>query len=256
MASLRFIKTLDNPGSEAHIVIAMVRETALIPERKIAIKDYNSLATSWSIEMERQMLIKLQGQKGIARLAKCPSAILTGWQLPLEYANYGDFFTFIEKCRDKEHPYPVTKNHIHQIFDQLISAVNSILFLGYVHRDIKPENILVYSFDETHIELGLADFTATVKLNETAEIAGTGQYIPPQIAKKWRHKYTGFEDLYGIGTVLVLFMSYVENKENYPDEMAIANRIRVATPETLQPIINDFNALIKGKITQSDPAIK
>jgi serine/threonine protein kinase len=246
MASLRFIKTLDNPGSEAHIVIAMVRETALIPERKIAIKDYNSSTRVCHIDMERKMLTKLQGQKGIARLAKCPSAVLTGWQLPLEYANYGDFFTFIEKCRDKQHPYSVTRNHIHQIFDQLISAVNTTLFLGYVHRDIKPENILVYSFDENNIELGLSDFTATIKRGEKAEKAGTGQYIPPSLAKKWCHRYTGFEDLYGMGTVLVLFMSYVENKKNYPDEMAIAERIRIATPETLQPIINDFNALVKG----------
>lgn len=258
MASLRFVTVLDNPGSEAQIMIAMVRETEQGPEHKIAIKSYNADISVLRVENERKILTKLQGKKGIVKLAKCPSFLLSSSQLSLEYAIHGDFFTFIEKCKDDVHPHPITRSHIHQIFDQLISAVNTIHSFGYVHGDIKPENILVYSFDENNIELRLSDFGASVECGRMAPMRGTGQYIAPWIKKKKYHTFTGFEDLYALGSVLVLFMMYVKNRENYLDERKLADRIRLATPKNFPEIIEDFKAIIANEIItkniQSDPA--
>lgn len=241
MASIRYLQVLSNPGIEANIMVAMVKDNETIPERKIAIKQYLMSTPEQHIQIEEKMLTRLQGQKGIARLTKCP-APLNIWQLPLEYAEHGDFVTFMEKLRDKKLHTPLTRRHIHQIFDQLLNGVNSILSLGYVHRDIKPDNILVYSFDENNIEMGIADFGLAIKRGQTEYVGGTSQYIPPRLKEKSHHTYTGSEDVYAIGTTLVLLMSFMD-PVIFEAEKALAVRVRISTLKMLPQLINDLYKL-------------
>lgn len=254
MASISYLETLKNLGNRTNIMIGIIKEfESTTDDRKIVIKQYSCIVPIENIDTEKKLLTQLQEHRGIARLAKCP-VLLEERQLSLEYAKHGDFFMFLEKLRDKKLEPFLTRRHVHQIFDQLLNAVNCISFINYVHRDIKPENILIYSYDERNIELGLADFELAILRGRQSEVVGTEQYISPYIKKKVRHTYNGSEDLYSLGTTLVLFMQFVD-KTDFAKERAMANRIRTSTLPMLGNIIIDFKILMQQE-SVNDPIQK
>lgn len=232
----------DRSGSEGDIMTVVVRDALTSTERKIAIKCYKASTPAQNIDAEQQLLAELQGRKGIARLALCPP-LTWGPYLAMEYAEHGDLCDFLFKVRDKTLSPPLTRYHVHEIFSQLLHAVDEIFSIDYIHRDIKPDNILVYTYSETKIEIGLADFGLAVRRNTTAHVAGSAQYLHPNMAKRTYHTYRGFEDMYALGTTLVLIVSLLDETA-YAPERALADTIRRATPDCMPEIMAHLKAMI------------
>lgn len=218
--------------------------------QQVAVKVWNEGNLKEDCELERQLLTKLQGTKGIARLLSFPEADNHSDRLFLEWANEGDLFTLIERFQENTNPPIITNSHIHQILDQLLTSVEAINKLGYAHRDIKPENILVYSLTEDKIEIGLSDFGLVVPLNVRTGVAGTENYLPPACRKVFWHTYDGSEDLYGIGITVGIFLQFL-NRDKFRAEIELTRLIKISKIEDIPKLKEKLKEQFSCPLTPS-----
>ena len=158
-------------------------------------------------------------------------------------ADLEDFIQAYSKLKSdgRVSPPKLTHVHIHQLFEQLLTAIANINKLGYAHRDIKPENILIYSLTEKNIEVGITDFGLVVPLNVRTGIAGTLNYMPSFLKPRIWHTYDGSEDLYGIGLTIEILLRFLD-PEKFEKEIKLAQIIKKSKikdiPELMEEVKN------------------
>ncbi len=87
-----------------------------------------------------------------------------------------------------------------EVFRRICDAIAYVHYRKVIHRDLKPENIMIGSFNETYImDWGIAEFHDGKKEN-TGNIAGTLQYIAPEIMN--RGPYDHRSDIFLLGLIL------------------------------------------------------
>lgn len=217
--------------------------------KQIAVKVWKDNVLPQECDLERQILLDLQGVKGTARLESFPGADSHKDRLFLEWAHEGDLFTLIERFQEKTNPPVLNHDHIYQLFEQLLTAIDAINKLGYVHRDIKPENILVYSLTDNKIEVGLSDFGLVVPINTNTGVAGTKPYLPPSCDRSLWHKYDGSEDMYGVGITLAILLQFLDKKE-FKDEIKFANLVRKSTIKSIPVLMEELR---RGRLAPPGP---
>lgn len=219
-------------------------------ERKqVAVKVWKDNVLPQECDLERQILLDLQGVNGAARLVSFPGADRHKDRLFLEWAHEGDLFTLIERFQENINPPVLTHDHIYQLFEQLLTAVEAINKLGYVHRDIKPENILVYGLTDKKIEVGLSDFGLVVPINTNTGVAGTKPYLPPSCDRSMWHRYDGSEDMYGVGITLAILLQFLD-KGKFKDEIKFANLVRKSSIKSIPALMEQLQ---RGRQTPPGP---
>jgi serine/threonine protein kinase len=217
--------------------------------QQMAVKVWKESMLKEESEMERKVLLDLQGTKGIARLVSFPGANQYKDRIFLDWAEEGDLFTLIERFQNKINPPNLTHVHIHQMFEQLLTAAESINKLGYIHRDIKPENVLVYKLTEDKIDVGLSDFGLVFPLHVVTGVAGTINYLPPTCQGVAWHKYDGSEDLYGVGITVGLILRFLD-KEKFKEEIRFSRTIRKSGIRDLPDLFKKLKELRGGAVLQ------
>lgn len=104
------------------------------------------------------------------------------------------------------------KEHIIQIFYEVLSGVKYYLSEGIHHRDLKPENILVDSDGNVKItDFGLsakADNSETLQLTRNSEYGGTSFYnAPEQLSKGGLRTADIRSKIYSLGTILYVMLT-------------------------------------------------
>eukprot|EP01065_Artemidia_motanka_P013749 TRINITY_DN17705_c1_g2_i1.p1 TRINITY_DN17705_c1_g2~~TRINITY_DN17705_c1_g2_i1.p1 ORF type:complete len:625 (+),score=167.48 TRINITY_DN17705_c1_g2_i1:172-2046(+) len=186
----------------------------------------------------------------------------------MEYCAGGEFFRFLQRqqhCRLKE---SVAKFYAAEV----LLALESLHFSGFVYRDIKPENILMDAdghvlltdFDlskktssegmiRVHSSSGRGGQTGTVCTAPTKQgfssFVGTAEYIAPEIIQDSGHNYG--VDWWGFGILIyeMLFGTTPFRGEDQSQTFSNISSKEVTFPAT--PVISDAcKALIKSLLHQ------
>lgn len=100
-----------------------------------------------------------------------------------------------------------TEEETRVAFKMIMNAMGYLHDNDIVHRDLKPENLL-YSSDEPHAELKVADFGLAHMVSDNQllkHVCGTPAYVAPEmLAKKG---YGKAADMWSLGVILYILLS-------------------------------------------------
>ncbi|KAM5347048.1 hypothetical protein ACJ41O_010053 [Fusarium nematophilum] len=154
--------------------------------------------------------------------------------LILEYAPGGELY----KSLRREGRFPEWRAA--QYTAQVAQALHYLHSKNIMHRDLKPENILL----GLHGELKLADFGYSVYApsNRRETLCGTLDYLPPEMIKSGKVKYTKAVDQWTLG---VLTYEFLTGEAPFEDSQVmtyrrIAKGDMKALPASLSPEAKDF----------------
>ena len=123
---------------------------------------------------------------------------------------------------------------------------------GLVHRDIKPANILLERAKIT--DFGLALAASDARLTRDGSIAGTPEYMAPEVARG--EPVDARTDLFSLGSVLY---AMVTGEAPFGDDSAVAVLRRVSDDpprpiRELNPDVPAWLVAVIGRLMEKDPA--
>ena len=101
--------------------------------------------------------------------------------------------------------YEMSERDVQRLMKQVFSAVIHLQGLGIMHRDLKPENLLLTHEDLKMASVKISDFGLACKDEKSMTIAGTQNYIAPEIISN--KAYDKRCDLWSLGVILFLLLS-------------------------------------------------
>jgi serine/threonine protein kinase len=159
-------------------------------------------------ERERDALLKLQHIPGVIKLIKHDDETQ---ELYLELG-YGDVWKYVMDFRINR----LTNDEVHDLIIQLITTIIQIHKSGIVHRDINPSNIIIIIDPKCGAQLRLCDFGFAAAVNSEMEIAGTDNYIAPELAAMETDAIVKVEerhDAYSVARVWSWLLQYTEKSD-------------------------------------------
>ncbi len=142
------------------------------------------------------------------------------------------------------------------IFLRVCEAISYVHHRQVVHRDLKPENIMIGSFHETYVmDWGIAEYHGEGKQDSPSKLAGTLQYIAPEVINK--KPYDTRSDIFLLGLVLfeIVFL-----KQAYAPAKTREEAVMKARSCKLEPFEHRFKARVSrdlkriiGKALAPDP---
>lgn len=151
-----------------------------------------------------------------------------------------------------------TERKAARVMYQVVSAVGYLHSKNVVHRDLKPENI-IYSSPAEDADLKLIDFGMSSFFHESAEPAGTPEFMAPEVITQcelmYKNGYGPEVDLWALGIILFFLLTGRTPFEG-GDMYAILDRV-AETRWSFDPIVwkdisRDVQLLIT-KFIQKDP---
>jgi|GEM_PF-525925 tRNA A-37 threonylcarbamoyl transferase component Bud32 len=143
------------------------------------------------------------------------------------------------------------------IFQRVCEAIAYVHYRNVIHRDLKPENIMIGNFNETYVmDWGIAEYQKHSNSTWSGKIAGTLQYIAPEIINK--QPYDERSDIFLLGLILyeVTFL-----KQAYAPSQSKEEAIYKAQHCLIEPYSHHFKCrvdkdlkMIIAKAIAPDPA--
>ncbi|KAM3135171.1 hypothetical protein pb186bvf_012636 [Paramecium bursaria] len=114
--------------------------------------------------------------------------------LMLEWAPYGDLYTYMKQQKYQRFTEPKAA----KIIKQVAEALKYMHSMNVMHRDLKPENLLVFDNDLVKIsDFGGSIHTTSLKQKLRRTFCGTMDYISPEVIRT--QQYTHKVDTWAIG---------------------------------------------------------
>ncbi|NJL95486.1 MAG: AAA family ATPase, partial [Anaerolineae bacterium] len=137
----------------------------------------------------------------------------------------------------------------------LVQLLQALLYChrrGVIHRDLKPENVLVDGDQVRVLDFGLSVITEKMADVGQGEIAGTPEYIAPEIYRGAPPSVAS--DLYAVGVIAweVFVGRYLYDD---PDRHRSVRRI-LREPVDLTPLTNPAIREVIGRLLEKDPAAR
>ncbi len=159
----------------------------------------------------------------------------------------------LEKLVEKDGPVPIedAADYVRQAAEGLQHAHSK----GIVHRDIKPSNLLITTDGIVKIlDMGLASFSTKATPSGKNSVAGTADYMAPEVARG--SEATAASDLYSLGCTLYYLLT---GQVPFPgsDMMAVLIKHQTQEPEAiedLRPEVPHELAEIARRLMAKDPA--
>ncbi len=126
------------------------------------------------------------------------------------------------------------------IFQRVCEAIAYVHYRKVIHRDLKPENIMIGSFNETYVmDWGIAEYRDQHDSTWTGKVAGTLQYISPEIINK--QAYDERSDIFLLGLILyeIVFL-----KQAYAPSKTKEEAIYKARHCLIEPFIHYFKCKV------------
>ena len=145
-----------------------------------------------------------------------------------------------------------------RIGTQVASGLAAAHAQGLVHRDIKPANILLENGIERAkiTDFGLAVAASDARLTRDGAIAGTPQYMAPEVARG--EPVDARTDLFSLGSVLYA-MATGEAPFGGESAVAVLRRVSDAPPRPireLNPELPAWLVAVIGRLMAKDPAAR
>ncbi|KAM3141837.1 hypothetical protein pb186bvf_006159 [Paramecium bursaria] len=114
--------------------------------------------------------------------------------LMLEWAPYGDLYTYMKQQKYQR----FTEPRAAKIIKQVAEALKYMHSMNVMHRDLKPENLLVFDDDLVKIsDFGWSIHTTSLNQKLRRTFCGTMDYISPEVIRT--QQYTHKVDTWAIG---------------------------------------------------------
>jgi eukaryotic-like serine/threonine-protein kinase len=167
--------------------------------------------------------------------------------------------------RDPDHPArprdgrDLLEFHL-QIMLQVCNAVEFAHSRGILHRDLKPDNVMVGAFGEVYVvDWGAAvatrdDWRSILPLaSEVTRLAGTPQYMAPEMATADGSRIDERTDVYLLGATLHECMTG-KPRHSGPTVTSVLYRAYASEPVRYGPSVPPELAAICNRATHADPA--
>ncbi len=128
------------------------------------------------------------------------------------------------------------------IFLRVCEAISYVHHRQVIHRDLKPENIMIGSFNETYVmDWGIAEYREDGQHIASGQVAGTLQYMAPEVIRK--EPYDTRSDIFLLGLILyeITFL-----KRAYTSSKTREEAIDKASHCRVEP----FEHLFKNKVDE------
>ncbi len=125
-------------------------------------------------------------------------------------------------------------------FQRVCEAISYVHHRRVVHRDLKPENIMIGSFHETYVmDWGIAEYLPENTTGSPENLAGTLQYIAPEVINK--KPYDHRSDIFLLGLILyeIVFL-----KQAYAPEKDRKKAVIKARTCQVEPFEHRFGCVV------------
>jgi eukaryotic-like serine/threonine-protein kinase len=137
------------------------------------------------------------------------------------------------------------------ILGQICRGVQAIHDAGAVHRDLKPSNVLIGSGLRVAVaDFGLAHLEAGERGSGSFAVAGTPEYMAPELVADASPTIGPASDIYSLGVIAYLLLA---GRHPFPDADSLARRFKdpVPRPSDARPELTEaFDGIVTAALAR------
>jgi serine/threonine protein kinase len=160
-----------------------------------------------------------------------------------EGATLGDY---VDSLRNKG---LYTNEIYNELKKKIIAAVSASLNAGVIHRDLKPQNIFVVWNPDLQIKI--IDFGLAVRRGSTSPVAGTPQYMSPELKNKTEHTYNKKNNIHSVWQIL----HNIAPPLNHPLKRPVENMVNNEEPR-VENMVNNEGPRIENMVNNEGSRIE